>query len=65
MAGHVEGGGPSALVKRGGHGGRTGGEGSVAWGIAHVCQWQWQLPSGRKQAALPVTSPGYQAMSRA
>jgi len=37
LAGPVGGGGPSALVKRGGRGGRTGGEGSVAWGIAHVC----------------------------
>ena len=29
--------GTSALVKRGGRGGRTGGEGWVAWGIEKVC----------------------------
>ena len=34
--------GTSALVKRGGRGGRTGGEGWVAWGIEKV--WSLRLP---------------------
>ena len=41
--------GTSALVKRGGRGGRTGGEGWVAWGIEKVCP-----ETARRRAALKM-----------